>query len=99
MSRNLQVISDRPRVDEINMDPDIVVKKLICDMIERHHVKGLKGCCGHNSCQICAAHGIGPRGGSDLDSPRTTRYSERPYQRWSTAARSITANCVDTPNW
>ncbi len=74
-------------MNAINGDPDIVVKKVIADMVERHSIKGLKGHNGHNSCEMCEAPGNGPNGKIDFDYPRSARFRTRTHQRWRTVAR------------
>ncbi len=77
----------RPIVDEINQEDNFTVKRFVCDMVERHNIKGLAGHSGHNSCEVCEAPGNGPNGAIDFDYPRSTRYRNRCGVRWRVIAR------------
>ncbi len=74
-------------MNEINTDDEIVVRKFICDMVERHFIKGMKGHMAHLSCEMCYAPGNGPSSRVDYDYPRSTTYAARTDSRWRLVAR------------
>lgn len=44
-------------MEEINADPDLTLRLVIADMVERHYLRGQISIAGRYSCEYCVAKG------------------------------------------
>ena len=73
----------RPVVQEVNNDPDIVIKLVIADMPERHTLRGMMPIQGRYSCEFCVGRGDT---GSGIRWPYPKYYGKRKRSHLETEA-------------
>ncbi len=58
------------------------VHRIVADMLERHHLRGLVAHSGFYSCEFCMAAGKGRSGGIDFYYPANWDCEERTKETW-----------------
>ncbi len=82
----IKFYSLRLPIDEINMDNEVVLTKVIADMVERHFLRGMICIAGQWSCEYCISQGVTRVGGMHWPYERTAHFPERTHSQWSDIA-------------
>ncbi len=71
-------------MDEVNSDPEVRLRKIIADMVERHFLRGMIGIAGKWSCEVCISEGVARIGGGGMQWPfeRTAHFPLRDHASW-----------------
>ncbi len=75
-------VHNRPIITQISEDGDVRLFRIVADMLERHHLRGLVAHSGFYSCEYCLAEGRGISGGIDFYFPANYGVEERTHEQW-----------------
>ncbi len=79
----------RDLLDEVNADPDFKITQVVCDMVERHYIKGLSCIAAAYGCEFCIAKAFTKQKGAQWPFPDTVGHPERTAQGMIEVARQV----------
>ncbi len=79
----------RDLVEEVSRDPDFKIKQIVCDMVERHYLKGLAAIAATYGCEFCTAKAYTKEKGAQWPFPDTVGYPLRTRENMMRIARQV----------
>ncbi len=76
-------------MEEVARDPDFKIKQIVCDMVERHYLKGLASIAATYGCEFCIGRAFTKQKGAQWPFPETVGHPLRSGTDMKRIARQV----------